>query len=201
MRQFWDERYAAEGYLFGTAPNAFLASQRHLLKPGQSALAVADGEGRNGIWLAQQGLDVLSMDISPVALEKAKKLAQDAGIPLRTELADLREWEWGENRFEVIAAIFIQFATPAERAVIHRAMRRALKPGGLFTLQGSTPKQLEYKTGCPPDTDKLYTAQTLREDFAGMEILHLREHEEIIREGNAHCGMSALVDMVARKPA
>lgn len=201
MRQFWDERYAAEGYLFGTAPNAFLASQRHLLKPGQSALAVADGEGRNGIWLAQQGLDVLSMDISPVALEKAKKLAQDAGIPLRTELADLREWEWGENRFEVIAAIFIQFATPAERAVIHRAMRRALKPGGLLILQGYTPKQLEYKTGGPPDIDKLYTAQTLREDFAGMEILHLREHEEIIREGNAHCGMSALVDMVARKPA
>ena len=201
MRQFWDERYAAAGYLFGTAPNAFLASQRHLLKPGQSALAVADGEGRNGIWLAQQGLDVLSMDISPVALEKAKKLAQDAGIPLRTELADLREWEWGENRFEVIAAIFIQFATPAERAVIHRAMRRALKPGGLLILQGYTPKQLEYKTGGPPDIDKLYTAQTLREDFAGMEILHLREHEEIIREGNAHCGMSALVDMVARKPA
>ncbi|MEW5943266.1 MAG: class I SAM-dependent methyltransferase [Pseudomonadota bacterium] len=200
MRQFWDERYAAAGYLFGTAPNAFLASQRHLLKPGQSALAVADGEGRNGIWLARQGLDVLSVDISPVALEKAKKLAQDAGIPLRTELADLREWEWGENRFEVIAAIFIQFATSAERAVIHRAMRRALKPGGLLILQGYTPKQLEYKTGGPPDIDKLYGAQTLREDFAGMEILHLREHEEVICEGTAHCGMSALVDMVARKP-
>jgi cyclopropane fatty-acyl-phospholipid synthase-like methyltransferase len=201
VRQFWDERYAAEGYLFGTAPNAFLASQRHLLKPGQSALAVADGEGRNGIWLAQQGLDVLSVDISPVALEKAKKLAQDAGVPLRTELADLREWEWGENRFDVIAAIFIQFATPAERTIIHRAMRRALKPVGLLILQGYTPKQLEFKTGGPPDIDKLYTAQTLREDFAGMEILHLHEHEEVICEGTAHCGMSALVDMVARKPA
>lgn len=201
MRQFWDDRYAVGEYIFGTEPNVFLASQRHLLKPGQSVLAVADGEGRNGVWLAQQGLDVLSVDISPVALEKAEKLAQAAGVRLRTELADLRQWEWGENRFDAIAAIFIQFASSAERSHIHRAMQRALKPGGLLILQGYTPKQLEYKTGGPPEPDKLYTAQTLREDFAGMEILHLREHEDTLCEGTKHCGMSALVDMVARKPA
>src|SRR5512146_1691877 len=105
----WDERYAGEDYHFGTAPNAFLESQHELLKPGMSCLAVADGEGRNGVWLAQQGLEVLSVDASPVALAKANNLAEQRGVQMRFELADLTRWEWSEDRFDVIVAIFIQF--------------------------------------------------------------------------------------------
>ena len=111
----WDERYAQDGYLFGTEPNAFLVSQRHLLKPGVSCLAVADGEGRNGVWLAQQGLQVLSVEASAVALEKAKKLALQRGVNVGFEQADLAHWQWGENRFDAVAAIFIQFAPPGLR--------------------------------------------------------------------------------------
>lgn len=196
----WNERYAGEDYHFGTEPNDFLASQRQLLKPGMSCLAVADGEGRNGVWLAQQGLDVLSVDSSPVALEKAKKLAAQRGVNVRFELADLAQWEWGENRFDLVAAIFIQFAPPGMRERMFDSIRRCLKPGGLLLLQGYTPRQHEYRTGGPSQIENLYTEEMLREEFADMDILQLREHDDFISEGAGHCGMSALIDLAARKP-
>lgn len=199
MRDFWNQRYSNDSFFYGTGPNAFLASQAHLLRSGQQALAVADGEGRNGVWLARQGLDVTAVDFSPVAVAKARQLAAQCGVTVRHEIADLFAWNWGENRFDVIVAIFIQFAAPAGRRILHEAMRDALKPGGLLILQGYRPKQLEYKTGGPSSAENLYTADTLREEFPGMKILHLREHDDEICEGEGHCGMSALVDLVARK--
>ena len=198
-RQRWDSRFGAEEYVFGTAPNAFLVSQQSLLRPGQRALAVADGEGRNGVWLARQGLEVLSVDFSPVALAKATKLAAAAGVTLQTECADLAAWGWGAPRFDVVAAIFIQFATPQVRESLFRGIQQALKPGGLLLLQGYRPEQLTYKTGGPPQADHLYTAAMLREAFADMTILHLAEYDALIEEGVGHKGMSALIDLVARK--
>ena len=195
----WDERYAGEDYHFGTEPNAFLVSQRSLLKPGMSCLAVADGEGRNGVWLAQQGLAVLSVDSSPVALYKARKLAQQRGVKVMFEQADLTQWDFGENRFDAVAAIFTQFAPPGLREQMFGRIRRCLKPGGLLLLQGYTPRQLEYRTGGPSQAENLYTESMLREAFADMDILHLREHDDIIREGAGHSGMSALIDLAARK--
>ena len=197
----WDERYAGEDYLFGTEPNEFLVSQLHRLKPGMSCLAVADGEGRNGVWLAQHGLRVLSVEASAVALEKAKKLARERGVAIEFEQADLAHWHWGEHRFDVVAAIFIQFAPPALREQMFAGIRRCLKPGGLLLLQGYTPRQLEYRTGGPSQAENLYTGALLRKEFADMEIVHLREHDAHISEGKAHSGMSALIDFVARKPA
>ncbi len=199
MSSMWDQRYAGEEYHFGTEPNAFLAAQHHLLKPGMSCLALADGEGRNGVWLAQQGLQVLAVDSSPVALAKAQKLARARGVEVRFELADLLQWEWGEARYDVVAGIFIQFVPPAQRAVIFAAVKRALKPGGLLLLQGYTPRQLEYRTGGPSQAENLYTEALLRTTFADMEILHLAEHDSHISEGAGHSGMSALIDLVARK--
>ncbi|MGC2047068.1 MAG: class I SAM-dependent methyltransferase, partial [Gallionella sp.] len=113
MSEVWNQRYGTtDGYLFGTLPNAFLLSQQDLLKQGAYCLAVADGEGRNGVWLAEQGLRVLSVDSSAVALNKAKALAQQRGVKVEFELADLLQWDWGENRFDMVVAIFIQFAAP-----------------------------------------------------------------------------------------
>jgi cyclopropane fatty-acyl-phospholipid synthase-like methyltransferase len=200
MSDFWNQRYAVDEYVFGTEPNVFLTAQAHRLVPGQKVLAVADGEGRNGVWLARQGLDVLAVDVSPPALEKAKKLAARHGVTLKTELADLFAWQWGEERFDAVVAIFIQFVSTEGRRRLHRLMRQALKPGGLLLLQGYTPKQLEYKTGGPSGRDNLYTAEDLCGEFADLEILHLREYEAEIDEGAGHRGMSALVEMVARKP-
>lgn len=198
-QQFWDDRYSSDDYLFGKEPNRFLVSQRALFSPKQQVLAAGDGEGRNGVWLAQQGLNVLAVDHSAVALAKAKSLAAQAGVALETEQADLATWNWGEQRFDVIVAIFVQFAAPPLRTAIHRAMQRALKPGGLIVLQGYTPKQLEYRAGGPSELEKLDTAAQLAQDFVGMDMLLLREHEEMLNEGSAHSGMSALVDLVARK--
>ncbi len=200
-RATWDKRYQAEDYIFGTAPNAFLASQAALLRPGQRALCVADGEGRNSVWLAQQGLQVRAFDISPVGVEKARKLAALRQVTVRFEVDDVQGFEWPVAAFEVVAAIFVQFADPSWRTFMFKAMQESLAPGGLLLLQGYTPRQLEFKTGGPPQAAHLYTQALLREAFAGCEILHLREHDGLIEEGRQHAGMSALIDLVARKPA
>lgn len=198
-QQRWNSRFSSPEYVFGTAPNAFLASQAHRLKPGQRALAVADGEGRNGVWLARQGLEVLSVDFSPVGLAKAQKLAADAGVTLHTECVDLASWSWEGPPFDVVVGIFIQFAGPTLREAIFAKMKNALKPGGLILLTGYRPEQLGYRTGGPSQPENLYTAPMLRAAFSDMTILHLAEHDDEMREGAGHSGMSALIDLVARK--
>ncbi|HVO16895.1 MAG TPA: methyltransferase domain-containing protein [Alphaproteobacteria bacterium] len=195
----WNARFSAPGYVFGTAPNLFLTRQARRLKRGQRALAIADGEGRNGIWLAQQGLTVTSVDFSPIALEKARTRAAELGVALELVEADLVRWTWPKAAFDVVAGIFFQFAAPAERAAIFRNIKAALKPGGLVLIEGYGPKQLEYKTGGPGVLENLYTEALLREAFADFEILELRAYDAEISEGEGHKGMSALVDLVARK--
>lgn len=197
----WNQRFSGEDYLFGTQPNAFLARQKKLLVPGKRALAIADGEGRNGVWLAQQGLDVLSIDFSPVAMQKAKALAQERGVDLATQVADLSEWTWEASRFDVVVAIFIQFAEPALRERIFSGICRTISPGGLLLLQGYRPEQLDYATGGPSQVENMYTASLLRRAFATLDILHLEEHDSELHEGSGHNGMAALVDLIARKPA
>ncbi|MFC4171599.1 class I SAM-dependent methyltransferase [Microvirga sp. GCM10011540] len=197
----WNARYADDSYLFGTSPNAFLASQRHLLASGQRALAVADGEGRNGVWLAEQRLHVTAVDFSPAALAKARRLAESRGVEVSFVQADLATWEWKESSFDVVAAIFIQFADPPLREAIFQGIRRTLAPGGLLLLQGYRPEQIQYGTGGPPHAENMYTAAMLREAFRGFEMVSLVEHDSVIQEGAGHHGVSALVDLVARKRA
>ncbi len=199
MANHWDEVYANPEYVFGTEPNVFLAAQKSHLIPGQRALSVADGEGRNGVWLAQQGLDVVTVEYSPAAVEKARQLAKARGVQIDARVADVLNWDWPVAQFDVVAAIFIQFVGPAQRGPLLQHIKEALKPGGLLILQGYTPKQLEYKTGGPPDAENMYTAALLRETFADMKILHLAEHEAFIAEGSKHYGQSALIDMLARR--
>jgi SAM-dependent methyltransferase len=196
---FWNSRYAEPGYAYGTEPNAFLVSQKKYLKPGGKALAVADGEGRNGVWLAQQGLDVLSVDISEIGLCKTQELAVDRGVALRTEKADLITWQWPVQKFDIVAAIFIHLP-PEVRARLHRRMFEALKPGGVLILEAFTPEQLKYKTGGPPVAEMLYTADMLRIDFAGGEILHIEEVITELAEGKYHRGPAAVVRLVLRRP-
>lgn len=197
----WNERYQREDYLFGTEPNAWLRAHAHLWQSGQRVLCVADGEGRNSVWLARQGLQVDAFDISPVAAEKAQRLAHEARVSVRFDVSGCDQWDWPENTYDGVAAIFVQFADPAMRARLFAHITHALKPGGLLVLQGYTPRQLEYKTGGPPELSHLYTQALLREELAHMDILELREYEDDIAEGSGHCGRSALAGMVARKRA
>jgi cyclopropane fatty-acyl-phospholipid synthase-like methyltransferase len=200
-RQFWDQRFASEDYVFGTAPNAFLASQSQLFKPRVRVLDLACGEGRNAVWLAQQGCEVVAIDISPVAIEKARRLAAARGVHVAFELVDVRDWHWPPRAFDAVVSIFIQFAAPAERAELFAGFVATLRPNGVLVLQGYTPKQLQYKTGGPPQAEHMYTAAMLREATAGLEIVHIREHDDVLSEGTKHVGLSALIDLVARKPA
>ena len=195
----WNERFSAPGYHFGTAPNEFLQHQAHLLKPRQRALSIADGEGRNGVFLAERGLDVLSVDFSAPALAKARELAASRGVKLAIEQADLLHWTWPTAQFDVIAAIFIQFATAEERPAMFAGIKQALKPGGLLLMQGYRPEQLAYATGGPKQIGNLYTRALLQEAFGDFAALDIREHDDVIREGDAHSGMSALIDLVGRK--
>ena len=197
--QRWEERFAKPGYLFGTAPNKFLKDHAHLLRKGQKALSIADGEGRNGVFLAEQGLDVLAIDFSPVAQEKARRLAKERGVALRVEQADVIDWRWPAEEFDVVAAIFFQFAPPPARDKIFAGIKRTLKPGGLLLLEGYGPKQLEYKTGGPPFLENLYTRELLEQAFADFSEIEVRAYDQVIEEGAQHSGMSALVDLVGRK--
>lgn len=198
----WSARYreAGDDYLFGTAPNKFLAAQSDYFGDGVSVLSVADGEGRNSVWLAEQGCAVTATEISPVALEKAAKLARGRHVAVNLMQADILNWTWPQNAFDVVVGIFIQFAGPAERPRLLAGMKEAVKPGGLLLLQGYTPDQLKFRTGGPSAAENLYTAALLREAFADWEIVLLHEHEDVIEEGRAHAGHSALIDLVARKP-
>lgn len=196
----WEERYAQQGYLFGERPNAFLARQRHRLQSRVRALSVADGEGRNGVWLAEQGLEVVSIDGSPVAQDKARRLAERCGVEITCELADLTTWSWPDQAFDVVAGIFIQFASPDLRSRIFKGMQQALRPGGLLLLEGYRPEQLAYGTGGPTTLENLYTERMLRDAFADMQILELTSYDALLSEGSGHAGMSALIDLVARRP-
>ena len=195
----WNDRFAAPGYLFGTAPNAFLRSQAHRLKRGQTALSIADGEGRNGVFLAEQGLDVLSIDFSPVALAKARELAQNRGVALRTEQTDIENWTWPTAQFDVVVSIFTQFSPPDVRPRVFAGMTQALKPGGLLLMQAYRPEQLKYGTGGPKEVERLYTRTLLETAFGNFTALDIRVHDDMMQEGGGHAGMSALIDLVGTK--
>jgi SAM-dependent methyltransferase len=198
----WDKRFAASAdYLFGRAPNEYLRAQGPRFAPGGRVLCVADGEGRNSVWLAQQGLQVQAFDIAGKGVDKARALAREAGVQVDFHVAGCDDWVWAEAAFDTVAAIFVQFADPAMRARLFDGMVRTLRPGGLLVLQGYTPKQLDYKTGGPGVLSHLYTAELLREAFdtPRTEIVELTEYEAELREGTQHAGRSALIGMVARR--
>ncbi|CAH2598988.1 Class I SAM-dependent methyltransferase [Rhodovastum atsumiense] len=196
----WNSRFAGEDYVFGTEPNRFLAAQAPRLPRRGRALTIADGEGRNGVWLARQGLEVTSVEFAPAAIAKARRLADQQGVSLDIVQADLATWDWGAPRFDVVAGIFFQFAGPDLRDVIFRRMQEVLLPGGLLLIEGYTPAQLRHGTGGPSQVENLYTEALLRDAFAGMEILHLAEYETDLREGSRHAGRSAVIDLVACRP-
>lgn len=199
----WSERYrqAGEEYLFGVAPCRFLEAHRALLSAGATALSIADGEGRNSVWLAEQGLSVRALEISAVALEKARKLARGRGVAVDFVKADVLVDDWGPDTYDRVVGIFVQFAGPQERPLLFARMKQATAPGGLLLLHGYTPRQLEYRTGGPSSLENLYTKAMLQQAFADFEIIELREYDDTLTEGRGHKGRSAVIDLIARRPA
>ncbi len=205
-KNFWNERYrdAGEQYLFGTEPNLFLAGHVDQFQPGSRALLVADGEGRNSVWLARQGLAVAALDISAIAVEKARRLALDHGVAVDLVVGDMIAADWPPKQlhdaFDWVIGIFIQFIGAEGRARQFAAMKQLTRPGGRILLQGYATAQLAFGTGGPKVVENLYTQALLRDAFSDWEIEELVEYEEDVTEGSAHSGRSALIGLLARKP-
>ncbi len=195
----WNRRFEGDAFLFGTEPNVWLREHVTLWPAGGRILSVADGEGRNSVWLASKGFVVDAFDLAEVGVAKARRLAERAGVQVSFTVADCTAFDWQASRYDGIAAIFIQFADPKLRAWLFRRIAEALKPGGVLVLQGYTPRQIEYKTGGPPLVSHLYTPELLRRAFAELEILELSEYDDVVQEGTGHNGRSALIGMVARR--
>lgn len=199
--QFWNERFNQEAFIFGKEPNVYLVDKANeYLKPGYQVLCIADGEGRNGVWLAKQGMQVVGFDASDIALAKANQFAKDNQVEVDYSFSDTDSFAWHANTYDAVIGIFIQFADPAMRERIFQKTYEALKPGGIFILQGYTPKQLEYKTGGPSLIEHLYTEELIRSLAKDFHILELKSYEQELSEGPRHTGMSAILGLVAQKP-
>jgi SAM-dependent methyltransferase len=199
---FWDERYRDKAFIYGEAPNAYLAAQSGRFRPGMRALVPGDGEGRNGVWLAEQGLDVVTVDLSEAGVDKARRLAAKRGVRIDALQADLTQWAWPVAEFDVVAAIFLHL--PAEeRRPMHHAMLRALRPGGLLVIEAYRPEQVHYRNtygskGGPPGEEMMFTEAMLREDFAEADVIDLGSGDVELTEGSHHRGLGAVVHGVFR---
>ena len=195
----WDDRYSGDEYLFGTEPAAFLTKHTHLLPPGSTALVVGDGEGRNSVFLAEQGLLVTAMDISSVGVAKARRLAEQRGVSVDVRVADILDWEWVPDVYDLLVAVFIQFLDPRQRSMVFEGFQRTLRPGGRLLLHGYRPEQVNNGTGGPSDPEHMYSDALLTDAFGGFDIEHLESYDTTIEEGVGHHGTSALIDFIATK--
>ncbi len=195
----WNERYAGEEYVYGTEPNSFLAHNAKLLTG--PVLSLAEGEGRNAVFLASLGLEVLGVDSSEVGLAKAQKLAAARGVTIRTEVADLGDFAPPENTFGSVVSIFAHLPGTL-RQRLYPMVERSLKPGGIILLEAYTLAQLPRDTGGPKDPDMLMSAAGLRQEFVNCEVILAREIDRHVAEGGHRFGgPGAVVQFIARKKA
>ncbi len=197
----WEDRFAGDEYIFGTAPNHFVVREAGRLAPASEILCVADGEGRNSTWLAEQGHRVHAVEATSRAIARAVALTAERGVSVRHEQVDLEEWDWPVAAYDAVVAIFIQFTDPVGRAKMFTEMAAALRPGGLLLLIGYGPGQLAYGTGGPKTLDHLYTVDELRSAFPTLSVEWLDEYDLELDEGPRHRGMSALVEFVGKADA
>jgi 2-polyprenyl-3-methyl-5-hydroxy-6-metoxy-1,4-benzoquinol methylase len=194
----WDQRYNTADYVYGTRPNDFLADVAGRIPQGR-VLCIAEGEGRNAVYLAQLGHEVVAVDASAVGMRKAQKLAQDRGVAIETVVADLADYEIGQNSFDAIVSIFAH-VPPAIRGPLHRRIVSGLKPGGMLILEAYTPDQIAYGTGGPPVAELTMTLRALEDELRGLEFTHAAELCRDVVEGSLHTGTGAVVQVVAIKP-
>lgn len=198
-KERWTQRFQTDDYIFGLEPNAYLRSQSRHLTPGRT-LAIADGEGRNGVWLAEQGHAVDSFDFIEAAVHKARQLAAQRNVAIHAVCCDWAQFDWRPDTYDNVVGIFFQFLAPDERQRVFAHIDRVLKPGGTLLLQGYGLGQLQYNTGGPGKREHLYDEALLLDAFPAYARLDLQTYEAEIQEGQAHRGRSALVGYVGRKP-
>ena len=195
----WNERFNEPGFAYGTKPNDFLASVANLIPTGR-VLSLAEGEGRNAVFLAGHGYDVVAVDSSAVGLEKAKCLAAERKVKISTLVADLKDFEIAPSSWNGIVSIFCHLP-PTIRRTLYRAAVAGLKPGGVFVLEAYTQAQLTHGTGGPGKAELLMSLDQLKIELAGLKFVHAVEKERDVIEGKYHTGRAAVVQVVGIKPA
>lgn len=198
MSNPWDERYASADYVYGTEPNDFLREQAHHITPGGRVLCIADGEGRNGVYLARLGYDVTSVDASRVGLEKAAALAASHSVSITAVHADLADFDFGIEQWDAVVSIFCHLP-PELRSRVHAAIPASLRRNGVVILEAYTVDQLSHRTGGPPVPELMMSENQLRHDFAPLHVISCGECTRMIHEGALHNGMSATVQLVAQR--
>jgi SAM-dependent methyltransferase len=194
----WDQRYATEDYVYGTRPNDFLAEVVGGMDQSGRALCLAEGEGRNAVFLAERGFEVHAVDASRVGLAKAEALARQRGVRIVSEVADLAGYRIEAESWDLIVSIFCHLPAAVRRA-LHREVVAGLRPGGRFVLEAYAPRQLDFGTGGPPDAALMMTLEELRTELHGLHLEHGCELEREVHEGRLHTGRGAVVQIVARK--
>ncbi|VTS04648.1 class I SAM-dependent methyltransferase [Tuwongella immobilis] len=198
QREQWDQRYSNPGLIYGEEPNRFLVEAAHHLPHGP-ILSLGEGEGRNALYLAGLGFDLLAVDQSSVGLVKAVQRAESSGLTLQTQVVDLKYFPIEPRSWAGILSIFCHL--PAElRRDVHARVVAGLRPGGVFILEAYTPQQLGRGTGGPSDRSMLVSAFDLESELVGLEFLHCAELEREVIEGTHHTGMAHVVQLIARKP-
>jgi SAM-dependent methyltransferase len=195
----WNQRYSDPGFAYGTDPNDFLVASSMLLQPESEVLCLAEGEGRNAVYLATLGHRVTAVDSSAVGLEKARSLARDYSVTLRTIEADLDDFIIEPGSFQAIVSIFCQLP-PAVRTGLHKKVCEGLVPGGVFILEGYTKRQIELDTGGPRDIDLLMDLEMLKRELDQLELNHAIEVERAVHEGSYHDGIGAVVQIIGTRP-
>ncbi len=188
MSEFWNQKFAHAEYFYGDKPNDFLRSQVFRLRPGARVLVVGDGEGRNGVWLAEQGFDVTSVDYSSVGCEKSRTLAAQKNVHLTTHCADLLSWDWPVAKFDAVVSIFLHF-TPQERRIVHAHIQAALAPNGWLIVELFHPNQLNYRSGGPKNRDMLVSTTELEADFPALNWQLMMAGTTRLTEGSGHEGV------------
>ena len=194
----WDERFSIEDYLFGAEPAQALVKLEHYLIPHGDTLLIADGEGRNSVYLASKGFKVTATDASTVANVKAKALAASRNVEVDYQVEDFFDIDWSAKQYDNIVGIFFQFIPPDKIKQVLTALRTAIKKGGTLLIHGYTPQQIELATGGPKDVSLMYTKELFEDMFENVEILVNNEYQMQLTEGSGHNGPSALIDFVAQ---
>lgn len=194
----WNERYSTDEYVYGTEPNTFLAQHAELLVG--PVLSLAEGEGRNAVFLASRGLDVLGVDGSELGLAKARRLAASRGLAIRTEVADLAVYTPPEGSFGSVISISAHLPSPIRRR-LYSLVERCLKPGGIILLEAYSKAQIQRNTGGPKDLDMLLSCTEVAREFPNCIPILLQETEREVVEGRLHTGLASVVQFIARKGA
>lgn len=195
----WDDRYSEAGFAYGTEPNSYLASVIDQIPRGR-VLCLCEGEGRNAVFLAQQGCDVTAVDASKVGMDKAQQLAAQRGVTIKTIVSDLAHFIIEENHWDAIVSIFCH-VPPDMRAKVHAQVVAGLKTNGVLILEAYTPRQLEYKTGGPAVAEMTMNLQVLKSELSGLTFVHAVEMDRDVIEGKYHTGKGAVVQVIAKKVA